>query len=173
MQEAFNDCDFMFILDRPPAREHLSKSGEALQSLTEQPAQQWADVALDKLEQGHARCRGLRNLSRQRLEHGQQRGGERPPRLAAQPLKPLHQAGSPTGIDQTHPCQQRCSSLEYRKVARLLAPCWHSPSTLSGLETFRPGSKAVEAPTTGTEPSALSDPREKHYPSALRLREAT
>jgi hypothetical protein len=28
--------------------------GEALQSLIEQPAQQWADVALDKLEQGHA-----------------------------------------------------------------------------------------------------------------------
>ena len=54
MQEAFNDCDFMFILDRPHAREHLSKSGEALQSLTEQPAQQWADAALAKLEQGHA-----------------------------------------------------------------------------------------------------------------------
>jgi hypothetical protein len=54
MQEAFTGCDFMFILDRPHAREHLSKAGEALQSLTAMPAQAWADAALDQLEQGHA-----------------------------------------------------------------------------------------------------------------------
>lgn len=54
MQDAFNDCNFMFILDRPHAREHLSKAGEALQPLIETPAQEWADAALDKLEHGNA-----------------------------------------------------------------------------------------------------------------------
>jgi hypothetical protein len=54
MQDAFNDCDFVFILDRPHAREHLSKAGEALQTLDGTPAQQWADAALDKLERGDA-----------------------------------------------------------------------------------------------------------------------
>jgi hypothetical protein len=54
MQDAFNGSDFKFILDRPHAREHLSKAGEALQSLTAGSAQDWADTALDQLEQGHA-----------------------------------------------------------------------------------------------------------------------
>jgi hypothetical protein len=54
MAESFTGGKFMFILDRPHAREHLSKAGAALQSLNGRPAQDWADAALDKLEQGHA-----------------------------------------------------------------------------------------------------------------------
>jgi hypothetical protein len=54
MQEAFNGCDFMFVLDRPHAREHLSNAGEALQTLNATVAQEWADGALDKLERGDA-----------------------------------------------------------------------------------------------------------------------
>jgi hypothetical protein len=54
MQEAFNDCDFKFILDRPHAKQHLSAAGVALQTLTATPAQDWAARALDKLEQGDA-----------------------------------------------------------------------------------------------------------------------
>ena len=54
MQEAFNGCDFTFILDRPHAREHLSNAGQALQTLTATPAQHWALAALDTLERGDA-----------------------------------------------------------------------------------------------------------------------
>ena len=54
MQEAFNGCDFKFILDRPHAKEHLSAAGLALQALTATPAQVWATRALDILERGDA-----------------------------------------------------------------------------------------------------------------------
>jgi hypothetical protein len=54
MQEAFNDCVFKFILDRPHAKQHLSDAGLALQPLTATPAQEWAAEALDKLERGDA-----------------------------------------------------------------------------------------------------------------------
>ena len=54
MEEAFNDCDFKFILDRPHAKQHLFDAGAALQPLTQTPAQDWAAAALDKLEVGDA-----------------------------------------------------------------------------------------------------------------------
>lgn len=55
MKEAFNACDFRFILDRPHAKEHLSSAGKALEPITGIPAQQWAEEALKKLEVGDAK----------------------------------------------------------------------------------------------------------------------
>jgi hypothetical protein len=52
MQDAFSDCHFMFILDRPHAKQHLSEAAVALQTLTGAPAQEWAAQALAKLERG-------------------------------------------------------------------------------------------------------------------------
>jgi hypothetical protein len=52
LAEAFHACDFRFILDRPHAKEHLSKAGEALEKLGGLPKQTWADRALDRLESG-------------------------------------------------------------------------------------------------------------------------
>ena len=54
MQEAFNGGKFRFILDRPHCKEHLSSAGEALEVMTGVPAQEWAKLALDKLEVGEA-----------------------------------------------------------------------------------------------------------------------
>jgi len=54
MQETFHSCDFLFILDRPHAREHLTEAGEALAPHTGIGAQQWAEAALKKLECGNA-----------------------------------------------------------------------------------------------------------------------
>ena len=54
MEEAFNGCKFRFILDRPHCKEHLSSAGEALESMTGVPAQEWANQALEKLEVGEA-----------------------------------------------------------------------------------------------------------------------
>ena len=57
MEEAFNDGDFRFILDRPHCKEHLSEAGKAL--LAEGALddgimpQQWAGDALDRIEAGH------------------------------------------------------------------------------------------------------------------------
>lgn len=52
MEDAFKAGIFRFILDRPHCKEHLSSAGEALESSTAIPAQQWADEALGKLEAG-------------------------------------------------------------------------------------------------------------------------
>lgn len=52
LAEAFNACYFRFILDRPHCKQHLSEAGEALEPATGEPAQQWADAALKKLEVG-------------------------------------------------------------------------------------------------------------------------
>lgn len=52
MEEAFNGGHFRFILDRPHCKEHLSSAGEALETRTGAPAQEWADQALKKLEVG-------------------------------------------------------------------------------------------------------------------------
>lgn len=54
MEDAFNAGSFRFILDRPHCKEHLSSAGEALQSLTGVPAQQWAAQALKRLEVGES-----------------------------------------------------------------------------------------------------------------------
>jgi hypothetical protein len=54
MEESFDVGDFRFILDRPHCKEHLSCAGEALESITAVPAQQWADEALKKLEADQA-----------------------------------------------------------------------------------------------------------------------
>ena len=54
MEKAFNGCKFRFILDRPHCKEHLSSAGEALESMTGVPAQEWANQALKKLEVGKA-----------------------------------------------------------------------------------------------------------------------
>jgi hypothetical protein len=52
MEEAFDIGNFRFILDRPHCKEHLSSAGEALETVTGVPAQQWAEAALIKLEAG-------------------------------------------------------------------------------------------------------------------------
>ncbi len=52
MEDAFKVGIFRFILDRPHCKEHLSSAGEALESITAIPAQQWAGEALKKLEAG-------------------------------------------------------------------------------------------------------------------------
>lgn len=54
LQETFHSCDFLFILDRPHAREHLTEAGEALAPHTGIDAQQWAEDALQRLERGDA-----------------------------------------------------------------------------------------------------------------------
>ena len=54
MEEVFDIGNFRFILDRPHCKEHLSSAGEALEPMSETPAQQWADEALKKLEAGKA-----------------------------------------------------------------------------------------------------------------------
>ena len=53
LQETFHSCDFLFILDRPHAREHLTEAGEALAAHGGLGAQPWADAAMDKLESGN------------------------------------------------------------------------------------------------------------------------
>ena len=50
MEEVFDIGNFRFILDRPHCKEHLSSAGEALEPITDVPARQWADEALEKLE---------------------------------------------------------------------------------------------------------------------------
>jgi hypothetical protein len=52
MEDTFHSGDFRFILDRPHCKEHLSSAGEALESMTSVPAQEWAGKALKKLETG-------------------------------------------------------------------------------------------------------------------------
>lgn len=52
LEGIFNVGNFRFILDRPHCKEHLSSAGEALESNTAVPAQQWAGQALKKLETG-------------------------------------------------------------------------------------------------------------------------
>ncbi len=52
MEDNFDVGNFKFILDRPHCKEHLSSAGEALNKMTDVPAQQWADEALKKLEAG-------------------------------------------------------------------------------------------------------------------------
>jgi hypothetical protein len=52
MESVFDIGNFRFILDRPHCKEHLSSAGVALESYTSEPAQHWADRALDKLEAG-------------------------------------------------------------------------------------------------------------------------
>ncbi len=52
MEAAFHSNEFRFILDRPHCKEHLSRAGEALESMTGVPAQEWADKALQTLEKG-------------------------------------------------------------------------------------------------------------------------
>lgn len=52
MQDTFSDCHFMFILDRPHAKQHLSEAAVAMQTLKGTPAQEWAAQALTKLERG-------------------------------------------------------------------------------------------------------------------------
>lgn len=54
MQEAFNDCHFTFILDRPHAKQHLFDAAVVLQEQSGMPAQDWVATALDKLERGDA-----------------------------------------------------------------------------------------------------------------------
>jgi hypothetical protein len=54
MEEAFNVSNFRFILDRPHCKEHLSSAGDALETMTSVPSQQWADTALKKLEAGES-----------------------------------------------------------------------------------------------------------------------
>lgn len=52
LEEAFTGSEFCFILDRPHCKQHLTKAGEVLEAITKEPAQQWADNAMDKLEAG-------------------------------------------------------------------------------------------------------------------------
>jgi hypothetical protein len=52
MEMVFDIGNFRFILDRPHCKEHLSSAGEALETMTGVPAQQWAEAALKKLEAG-------------------------------------------------------------------------------------------------------------------------
>jgi hypothetical protein len=54
MEDAFKIGIFKFILDRPHCKEHLLNAGTALETFTAKPAQQWADEALKKLEEGRA-----------------------------------------------------------------------------------------------------------------------
>ena len=54
MEEAFHACPFRFILDRPHAKEHLGKAGEELEKLGGAPKNDWAGIALDRLESGAA-----------------------------------------------------------------------------------------------------------------------
>lgn len=54
MAEAFHASGFLFILDRPHAKEHLSAAGEELEKLGGEPKAAWAAAALDKLERGNA-----------------------------------------------------------------------------------------------------------------------
>jgi len=54
MEAAFPENPFCFILDRPHCKEHLHSAGQALEPLTGVPADQWAEEALVKLEEGRA-----------------------------------------------------------------------------------------------------------------------
>jgi len=54
MADAFHACPFVFILDRPHAKEHLHDAGAALESLGGVPKAVWAAQALARLECGNA-----------------------------------------------------------------------------------------------------------------------
>jgi hypothetical protein len=54
MSDAFHACPFVFILDRPHAKEHLDDAGDALETLGGEPKAVWAAEALDRLERGDA-----------------------------------------------------------------------------------------------------------------------
>lgn len=54
MADAFHACPFVFILDRPHAKEHLDDAGNALETLGGRPKAVWAAEALQRLERGDA-----------------------------------------------------------------------------------------------------------------------
>jgi len=54
MADAFHACPFVFILDRPHAKEHLDDAGQALETLGGAPKAIWAAHALERLERGDA-----------------------------------------------------------------------------------------------------------------------
>lgn len=53
MADAFHASHFLFILDRPHAKEHLAAAGAELERLGGAPKELWAAAALEKLECGH------------------------------------------------------------------------------------------------------------------------
>ena len=54
MADAFHACPFVFILDRPHAKQHLDDAGNALEALGARSKAVWAAQALEKLERGDA-----------------------------------------------------------------------------------------------------------------------
>jgi len=54
MEEAFHASPFVFILDRPHCKQHLSEAGKALEPITGTPVHEWAAAALSALETGRA-----------------------------------------------------------------------------------------------------------------------
>jgi hypothetical protein len=54
LADAFHACPFLFILDRPHAKEHLAAAGGELEQLGGVPKDTWAAAALDQLETGQA-----------------------------------------------------------------------------------------------------------------------
>jgi hypothetical protein len=54
MAEAFHASPFIFILDRPHAKEHLAKAGYEFQNLGIAKKEDWISSALTKMENGHA-----------------------------------------------------------------------------------------------------------------------
>jgi hypothetical protein len=54
MAEVFHACSFCFILDRPHCKEHLDDAGAVLEKIGGQPKDEWAALALARLEEGSA-----------------------------------------------------------------------------------------------------------------------
>lgn len=54
MSDTFGQYEFVFILDRPHAKEHLDDVGSILETLGGKAKEQWAKEALQKLETGEA-----------------------------------------------------------------------------------------------------------------------
>jgi hypothetical protein len=83
MEENFDAGDFMFILDRPHLKQHLSDAGRAMQPFSGLNAQTWANNAMDVIESGDASAVVAELLAAYELGGGNDEDADKELRLEA------------------------------------------------------------------------------------------